>query len=182
MSTARLKASLNSSRRVNSGVMLLLERRVMKLLIIIISCFLLVASVYAEDIFWLKTENTSAEALIESASVVVNEEKRTFSVNVVIKNIGDKPIQGVRCEYETEEVVGGEKHQYVTSGGVIWIKPLPPNESRKFILLDEQTFESANLSKLLHRVSNRNGIVRLTEIQFIDDSVWKSPAAKIDME
>jgi len=154
-----------------------------KPLLISLALFTL-ASAGSKESFHLKTLNTSKEVLVKTAVVQVDSRKRTFSVRVVIKNIGTKPIQGVRCEYVTQEDMNGDKLTSTTNGGVFWIKSLSPNTSREFILMDDQMLEEPrrldHLEWWLRNVRNPNASVRLSQIQFSDDSLWDAPTAPID--
>jgi len=146
----------------------------MKLTLVLMLCFV---SLTSGESFRLKTSNTNTQALILSAGVVVDQERKKFSVYMDVKNVGAKPIQGFKWEYETNDGGNGDFLRTVTTGTTVCPKPLQPNKHQKFSLLNDQTVKQNELDEWSRRVTIRNGSVRITGLQFTDGSQWVAPSA-----
>jgi hypothetical protein len=137
---------------------------------------LCVAALTNGQSFRLKISNTNTQALVLSAGVAVDQDRRKFSVYMDVKNAGLKPIQGFKWEYETNDGGNGDFLRTVTSGTTLCPKPLQPNKHQKFSLLNDQTVKPNELDEWSRRVTIRNGSVRITGLQSTDGSQWIAPA------
>ncbi len=141
----------------------------MKLAIALMLC---VAALTNGQSFRLKTSNTNTQAVVLSAGVVVDHDRKQFSVYMDVKNAGTKSIQGFKWEYETNDGGNGDFLRTVTSGTTLCPKPLQPNKHQKFSLINDQTVKPNELEEWSRRVTIRNGSVRITGLQFTDRSQW----------
>ncbi len=147
----------------------------MKTLALLIACFTLVTSTGAKS-FPLKTEDTNTQTTLRSAGVTVDAEKRKFSVNMDVKNIGTKSISAVRWEFITEDGSKGDILRTVMNGGTIFKSPLSPNKHRHVSLVTDKTIKPAELDEWLRKLDNPRGLVRIVALQFTDGSQWIAPS------
>ena len=147
----------------------------MKTLVLLIACFT-IATASGVKSFPLKTENTNSHTTLLSAAVVVDAQKRKFSVNMDVENIGTKSISAVRWEFITEDGSGGDILRTVMNGGTIFKSPLSPNKHRQVRLVTDQTVKRAELDEWLRKLNNPRGLVRIVALQFMDGSQWFAPS------
>jgi hypothetical protein len=126
--------------------------------------------------FRLKTSNTNTQTLVLSAGVVVDHDKKKFSVYMDVKNAGAKSIQALKWEYVTNDGGNGDLLRTVTNGTTVLPQTLAPNKHKKLSLLNDQTIKPNEIDEWLQRVGIRNGSVRITGLQFADGSQWIAPS------